>query len=468
MFLAAGSPARAGKDWPSFHNGGDTSVELQNLPLEWSPHEGIAWSLELPGYGQSAPVVWQNQVFITAVAGDNKERNFVLSFDGRTGRCLWRQEFPATVRMKNSYMVSRAAPTPLVNATGVYAMFESGDLHALSHEGQPFWQRTFFDGAERAFQNGHGYGASPAQTETSVVLLIDHRGPSCLMALSKQTGELVWKTERSSRASWTSPHVMQVGGSTQVIVSSNGTVDGYDAETGRQLWSHEGLSGNLIPSATIHGDRVYVGASIGQRDSNAVAAAVSNCCLQITPRQAPGYRLLWQADKAVCDYASPLAHRDHVYYLNKVGVLYCLNAATGQQRYVKRIGTPCWAQPIAAGERLYFFGKNGVTKVIGAGRISSNSRPTVSGAATLRRCRSGPMAMNPRMNPTRVHRTRAGNTSIRLCTEWLPSREHSTSGWERICSALKARSAGSPFETCARSRRSITHRRLEAARSMCG
>ena len=60
-------------------------------------------------------------------------------------------------------------------------------------------------------------------------------------------------------------------------------------------------------------------------------------------------------------------HRAYAYYVNRVGVLYCLNAATGEQCYARRIAGPCWAQPIACGEHLYFFAKNGVTTVARAG-----------------------------------------------------------------------------------------------------
>lgn len=358
---------QAGDNWSSFHNGGNTSVDRGSLPLRWTPDDGIAWSARLPGYGQSAPVVWNSRLYLTAVEGDDKESNILLACDTRTGEPLWTRSTAATVTVKNSYMVSRAAPTPLVDSGGVYVLFESGDLRAFSHDGQPVWQRALFDGKDRAFQNGHGYGASPAQTQEAVIVLVDHRGPSYLMAVSKKTGDTLWKTERSSRSSWTSPHVVQIGNRTQVVVSSSGTVDGYDADTGEALWSHTGVSGNLIPSASVAGDRVLVGAAVSRTDPDARSATASNCCLQITPDSAAGFRLLWKADKAVCDYTSPLVHHGHVYYINKVGVVYCLDAATGQQRYAHRIGHPCWAQPIASGDRVYFFGKDGVTTVIAAG-----------------------------------------------------------------------------------------------------
>ena len=376
LFGVVASSADESRNWPSLHNGGNTSTDLERLPVEWSPDKGIAWSVPLPGYGQSAPVIWKDHVYLTAVEGDEKERCLVLACDAVTGRVLWIREFPAGVRQKTSYMVSRAAPTPVVDADGLYVLFESGDLYAVTHDGEQRWHRALFDDCERNFENAHGYGASPAQTDEAVIVLVDHHGPSYLLAVAKETGEPLWQTDRTPRSSWSSPRVTSVEGRLQVVVSSGGTVDGYDARTGRQLWSHEGVSGNLIPSATVSGDLVFVGAAVSNRQSNEGKAATSNCCLRITPDSPTGYELLWQAEKALCHYVSPLVHQGYAYYVNNVGVLYCLDAATGQQVYVKRIDGPCWAQPIAAGERLYFFGKNGVTTVVQAGpvfqRLASN------------------------------------------------------------------------------------------------
>jgi outer membrane protein assembly factor BamB len=371
------SVGRSAEIWVSFHNAGSASVNSRHLPLHWAPGKGICWNVDLPGYGQSAPVVWHDQVFVTAVEGDRKESNIVIALNAATGEEVWRRTFPATVMVRNSYMVSRAAPTPLVDKDHVYVLFESGDLHAISHEGELKWHRSLFDSDERAFQNGHGYGASPTQTNDAVIILVDHRGPSYVTSVDKQTGDERWKTDRSSRSSWSSPQVAHIGNHQQIVISSSGTVDGYDATTGQQLWSLGEINGNVIPSLTVAGDRIFVGASIARDDSNASSAANSNCCLQITPNEAPGYRVLWRAEKAVCDYASPLLHEKHVYYVNKVGVVYCLEAATGRQCYVRRVGSPCWAQPIGAAEHIYFFGKNGDTSVLRAGPtfelLASNS-----------------------------------------------------------------------------------------------
>lgn len=271
------------------------------------------------------------------------------------------------MKAKNSYMVSRAAPTPVVDEGGVYALFESGDLHALTHEGKKRWAVALFDDTNGKFQNGHGYGASPAQSNKAVIVLVDHKGPSYLLALSKETGKLLWKTGRRSRSSWSSPQVTRAGGREQVVVSSTGTVDGYDAEGGKLLWSHEGVSGNSISSVTVQGDRVYVGAGVQQQEKHPDRVPSSNCCLRIRPGSEAGYEVVWKAERAGCHYVSPVVHKGHAYYVNQAGVLQCLDAKTGKEVYSKRTAGPCWAEPIAAGEYVFLFHKDGRTTVLKAG-----------------------------------------------------------------------------------------------------
>ena len=356
------------ESWTGFRNGGNTSIEAQGLPVTWSPDDSIAWKIELPGYGQSSPVIWKDFAYLTAIEGENKERCFLIAVEMKTGKIIWRRDYPASIRLKNAEMVSRAAPTPAVDRRGVYVLFESGDLHAVSHSGESLWQKSFFEGEANSYQNNHGYAASLAQTNDAVIVLVDHRGPSYLLALNKETGQELWKTERTSRSSWSSPTVTQFGDQTQVIVSSGGTVDGYDANTGKQLWSCDGINGNTIPSATVVGDLIFVGASQA-RGGASEAAAASNCCVKITPGMESPYQVLWKAEKALCSYVSPLAHRGYVYYVNSVGVVYCLDASTGRQCYAERIDGPCWAQPIAVGDLIYFFTKKGVTSVVRAGPV---------------------------------------------------------------------------------------------------
>lgn len=158
-------------------------------------------------------------------------------------------------------------------------------------------------------------------------------------------------------------------GQPEVIVSSNGSVCGFDGKTGKLLWTLGGVSGNTIPSATVAGDLVLFGAGLGRGEKgDSETAAKSNGCLKLVEKEGEaGYEVCWNAKRGLSHYATPLAHQGHAYFINQVGVVYCLDLRTGAERYAERTAGPCWASPVGAGERVYFFGKDGVTTVLKAG-----------------------------------------------------------------------------------------------------
>ncbi|MEM7558344.1 MAG: PQQ-binding-like beta-propeller repeat protein [Planctomycetota bacterium] len=201
-----------------------------------------------------------------------------------------------------------------------------------------------------------------AQTESQVIVLIDHSGPAYLLSLDKETGKNHWKVERKSRASWASPVVATIHGREQIVVSSNGTVDGYDPEDGSQLWTVDGVGGNTIPSVTVAEDRVYAGASVSSRGGGDPTAQTT-CCIEVS-RDCQSAKILWRAKKASCHYVSPLEHQGTIYTVNEVGVLNGVDAVTGKSKVTKRTSGICWSTPLSAGEHIYLFGKNGMTTVM--------------------------------------------------------------------------------------------------------
>ena len=69
--------------WPSWRGpNADGVAATGNPPLTWSETENIKWKIELPGSGDSTPIVWQDKMFVTtAVAmGEDLElcRELVL------------------------------------------------------------------------------------------------------------------------------------------------------------------------------------------------------------------------------------------------------------------------------------------------------------------------------------------------------------------------------------------------------
>lgn len=365
----------AGADrYDGFRGDGTGRSDATKLPLTWSA-DSTAWKVKLPGYGQSSPVVHGNKVFVTAIEGPMKEKNLVAAYDLATGKQLWLKELPATQKVKADFSISRAAPTPVVDAEGLYLFFESGELARMSHAGEQVWLRSLVN-EYGAFQNGHQLGSSLAQTADSIYVLIDHQGPSYLLAVDKKTGKNRWKVDRKSRMSWSSPIVTRRGNRDLLIISSGGSVDVYDTSDGKQLSSYTEVGNNNVPSATIQGEHVVIGASDPPRGANRDLTLKSCCCLTLNDDGKLSEKAVWTSEKATASFASPLIHRDCVYYVNQVGVLFCLDLKTGKEHYGERTSGSCWASPVAAGDRIYLFDRNGVTTVVKAGpkfeKLASN------------------------------------------------------------------------------------------------
>ncbi len=345
--------------WPGFRGAGDSHTAARELPLEWADDKNVAWNAALPGYGQSGPVVWRDKVFLTAVEGATKEKLLVFSHDLEGGRRLWVKEFPATFTMKDANTVSKAAPTPAVDERRVYVFFESGDLFAFDHKGNLQWRRKLAE-EYGAYKTNHGLGSSIALTDKAVIALVAHGGPSYLLAVDKRTGRNLWKSDLKSGGGWSSPVVTTHQNKRQILISVSGRVAAYDAANGERLWSVDGLKGNNIPSPSVDPEQSVVVAGSSDKGMN-VAVKLGGA------GDVTASHVLWRAEEATANFCSPLIHQGHVYFVNKVGVAFCLDLKTGEERWRARLGGEVWASPLAAGDRIYFFGVDGKTFVMRAG-----------------------------------------------------------------------------------------------------
>ena len=355
LFCAVFAVAPEG-GWSGFRgDGGNVSIAGE-LPLTWNDETGIAWTSPLAGYGQSSPVIYGTKVFVTSVDGPEKERGITSCFELTTGAKQWSAEVPASQKVPASDMVSRGAPTPCVDAHAVYVFFESGDVAAFTHDGRQLWHRKPAEEYGK-YQGNHGLGSSLAQSANALFLLVDHDGPSYLLALDKATGESLWKTERPSKISWSSPLFVD-GPQPFVVISSSGSVEAYDADAGKQLWSLPGVEGNTVASPTITSNLLIIGSS---DPGQTMALRKPTGDASTTPE------IVWRLKSLSASFSSPLAYQGHVDVVNKSGVAACIDAESGDTLWNERLPGACWATPLGALNRVYFFGKDGVTTVVSSG-----------------------------------------------------------------------------------------------------
>lgn len=395
--------------WPGFLGPKSREVHEQAMPLEWGPNEHVAWEKELEGYGQSSPVVWGEQIYVTTVAGAKKETLAVTAYDVSTGNLVWTFATTTSNQGENSDYFSRAAPTPIVSSQGVVVLFENGDLFSLGHDGQLLWRKDLV--AEFGpITSRHGLASSLTALGPHVLVWIQRDTEPYLLCMRQATGDVVWKESLPVGTSWSSPALIATADGTQHLVLSIGgsggggpprTQDGnsganadatasppkptpgrligIDPSSGERLWELEGLVGNSTPTPTpVAPGRILVGASAGREGGPTKEAVATNGVVAIE-RNGEQWtaRYVWRSERATCGFCSPIAHAGFCYFVDRRGRLYCLDAETGKEVYSENLGHPVWATPLAIGSRIYFVGEEGVTTVVAAGseyrRLATNS-----------------------------------------------------------------------------------------------
>lgn len=366
VVLCIASATFAGENWPQFRGPrGDGHATASNLPLTWSETENVKWKTEVHGKAWSSPVVWGKQVWLTTAPADGKEL-YGVCIDLASGKILHDTKL-ADVAMPqfcidyNSY----ASSTPAIEEGRVYLHFGSPGTFCLdTQSGQTLWSRLDLE-----CNHHRGAASSPVIFENLLLLTFDGFDVQYVIALDKETGKTVWKTDRkidygSSNGdvmkAYSTPSIIEVAGKLQMVSPSAGATVAYDPRTGEELWRVK--SGGMNASARpLYGHGLIY----------ATTAAGGWQLFAIDPKgrgDISTSNFAWKSTKSIPTRSSPLLIGDLLYMVNDMGVAGCLDAKTGESIWQNRLGGKFSASPIYADGRIYFFSEEGAIPVIEPGR----------------------------------------------------------------------------------------------------
>ena len=302
--------------------------------------------------GQSAPVIWGDKIFVTWIEGTMKDTCHVLALASGGWAGALGAEFPASQKVRSNYYQSRATPTPVVDADRVYAFFETGDLVALTHGGQLVWSRSLTK--DTALRNPASAWRRPRCRLRPVVLLIDHEGPSYLLAVDKATGKTCGRPHVTAVTATLRRRSCRSARTDQVVCSSPGSVDGYDPMTGKLLWSFDDVGGNNvaapIPVAT---GQFLVSGRPGMHNEPEKEAQTIQPAYDRRTRK--GRNLCSQGGLACADIAfirEPYVPPRFAYWVNNAGIVTAFDTKSGKQLFAERIQQTSWAAPLGFGDRV--------------------------------------------------------------------------------------------------------------------
>jgi outer membrane protein assembly factor BamB len=342
------------------------------VPVEWSEEKNVVWKTPIHGRAWSSPVVHDGQIWLTTATEDGRELS-VLAVDFESGKILhdlplFRVDTPQEVHPVNSY----ASPTPVVEAGRVYVTFGYAGTAAIdTHSAKVIWER-------RDLQINHyrGPGSSPILFGNLLIMHFDGIDQQYVIALDKDTGKTVWRTERSIlfndlgpdgkpegdgdfRKGFATPQVVTSGGSPVLISLGSKAAYGYDPRTGKEKWRLEDRNSHTPSMRPIegHGLVFYGTGWSGQLQA-----------IRLDPTGSRPPDVVWTVTRGVARKPSVLLAGDLLYMISDNGILTCLEAKTGNTVWTSRLPGEYSASPIAAGGRVFVFNEDGQTTVVEAAR----------------------------------------------------------------------------------------------------
>ncbi len=88
----AGGTSLPAQEWTRFCGPNGSGLgDAPGLPEVFSAND-FRWNAELPGSGQSSPVIWDGRVFVTATP-KNFSKRLILCLAAGTGEVLWKREY---------------------------------------------------------------------------------------------------------------------------------------------------------------------------------------------------------------------------------------------------------------------------------------------------------------------------------------------------------------------------------------
>jgi outer membrane protein assembly factor BamB len=362
LLATAFAAQAADSNWPAWRGpNADSVADDRKLPLYWSQAENVVWSVELPGWGTSSPVIYGKKLFVTSQTEENGKKSLLLlCYNRDDGHELWRHDFGLGVDQKTHEKSNLAVNTPAVTEDSVFVAYGNSDIACYTHDGKLAWVRRYMEDFGNP-KMSWGYGVSPLVVDDSVVFPWDHhKGPCFFIGLDKRTGEFAWKLDRPIGTGHATPLFVEHHDQKDILVPGKNRLTAFDAKTHEKLWEYgEGFgpyNGEVI-SSPVHRDGIVFLQLWRQCPIHAIRLTGN--------RQPP--QPLWMSKNFGPIEPSLLFYRGLLYALMDNGILTCLDGQIGAEQYRERIGGNFNSTPIASDGRIYLSNNDGSTFVVKAG-----------------------------------------------------------------------------------------------------
>ncbi|MEX2113278.1 MAG: PQQ-binding-like beta-propeller repeat protein [Pirellulales bacterium] len=317
-------------DYPQFMGANRlATLTGAGLSADWSAHKPKELWRQPIGAGWSSFAVVGNFAVTQEQRG---AQELITCYEVDTGKPRWAHATP--VRFAETLAGIGPRATPTIHDGKVYALGALGHLTCLDGAtGKQLWQRNVVTdfGAEET-KPIWGKSCSPLVHEDKVIVSAGGPDGKSLVALDRNSGELVW-SGGDDASSYSSPVLMTLAGVPQIVIVNAKSVVAHDPGDGRVLWRESWPEGAIEqvqaePSVAqpipIGDDQILLSKGYG----------TGSALWKIT-REGDTWSVqpVWRKKLNLkTKFTSPVILDDYAYALDE-GVLECVDVATGDKQW---------------------------------------------------------------------------------------------------------------------------------------
>jgi outer membrane protein assembly factor BamB len=344
-----------------------------SVPVHWNDSTNIRWKAAVEGKGWSSPVVYGDQVWITTARPGGKEMKAVC-LDLASGKEVFDVQLfsPDSVQKKHA-VNTYGTPTCAIEKGFVYVTFGTyGTACVSTDNGETVWKRTDLN-----CDHVQGAGSSLLIYKNLLIVHCEGSDVQYIVALDKSTGRTVWRTDRPKdiydRLSWigkkayVTPIIINVRGKDLLISNGSAVCIAYDPGTGQEIWRFVQGTDSTISMPFAENGKVFFYTSFVHPPEGKDYCEL----IALNPEgkgEIEGTDILWRRKSPVLQLLTPLIMDGLIYTVDSENNLLCLDAATGEAVYSRKMKNKFNSSPVYAAGYIFFTSVKGETLVIKPGR----------------------------------------------------------------------------------------------------
>ncbi|MHC4994671.1 MAG: outer membrane protein assembly factor BamB family protein [Planctomycetota bacterium] len=366
--VSAPALAQKAHGWLSWRGPQQTGTSLEtNLPDQWQLG-GVndLWSLDLSGRG--TPVIANGRAYIWGYRGEKDQLVEVfMAVDAETGEKIWEHEFADFLSDVIYDRYAIGAPAVDAETGNIYLMTTPGLMMCFGADGEILWQYSMGEEFGRSTYPNGRTGTVSIEDDLAIVRAISKNWGSMgpprdrFYAFDKKSGDIVWTATPGAGppylkdSCFATPYFDDYEGKRVFYTGvGSGSVVCVNARTGESMWRNQMIVGGINSSVLVHNGRVIVTHGLKNLESSETGGMsainipknldTSNGQVMLDRNAVQAWR-----NPITMFTSSPVLVGDLIYQVDKVGVLNCVDANTGEILWHQKLApdqihaSPTWA-----------------------------------------------------------------------------------------------------------------------------